>query len=109
MQRAAEGEKTHKPGSCEEAGGAAKKQQRCEGGVAAKPGKGAPKKEQARSNRVKGNDEGGGAAKTQHSKCPHQRERSKCKECGGSGICPHQRQRSRCKECGGGASAPTSA
>ena len=35
--------------------------------------------------------------------CPHQRQRSRCKECGGAGICQHQRQRSRCKE-GGGAS-----
>jgi len=35
--------------------------------------------------------------------CEHGRERSTCKECGGSGICEHGRQRSRCKECGGGA------
>ena len=27
--------------------------------------------------------------------------RSKCKECGGSGICEHGRVRSQCKECGG--------
>ena len=33
--------------------------------------------------------------------CQHQRIRSTCKECGGSGICPHQRRRSTCKECGG--------
>ena len=31
--------------------------------------------------------------------CPHQRQRSRCKECGGAGICQHQRIRSRCKEC----------
>jgi len=31
----------------------------------------------------------------------HQRERSTCKDCGGSGICEHQRRRSRCKDCGG--------
>ena len=31
--------------------------------------------------------------------CPHQRQRSKCKECGGASICPHQRRRSTCKEC----------
>jgi hypothetical protein len=44
-----------------------------------------------------------GAAKKKksHSVCPHQRERSKCNECGGAGICQLQRQRSRCKECGG--------
>ena len=33
--------------------------------------------------------------------CPHNRQRSKCKECGGSSICQHKRQRSQCKECGG--------
>ena len=32
--------------------------------------------------------------------CPHRRQRSQCKECGGSGICEHGRQRSQCKECG---------
>ena len=34
--------------------------------------------------------------------CPHGRERSLCKDCGGSGICEHGRQRCYCKECGGG-------
>ena len=34
--------------------------------------------------------------------CEHGRRRSQCKECGGSGICEHGRQRSKCKECGGG-------
>ena len=33
--------------------------------------------------------------------CPHSRERSRCKEWGGSSICVHGRRRSRCKECGG--------
>ena len=33
--------------------------------------------------------------------CPHGRQRSLCKECGGISICPHGRQRHRCKECGG--------
>ena len=33
--------------------------------------------------------------------CEHNRERSKCKECGGSSICEHNRQRITCKECGG--------
>ena len=36
------------------------------------------------------------------SACPHGRQRSKCKECGGSEICEHGRRRSKCKECGGG-------
>jgi len=34
--------------------------------------------------------------------CEHKRQRSKCKDCGGSSICEHQRQRSKCKDCGGG-------
>ena len=34
--------------------------------------------------------------------CPHGRQRSKCKECGGGGLCEHGRRRSLCKECGGG-------
>ena len=33
--------------------------------------------------------------------CPHGRQRSRCKECGGSGICEHGRLRYLCKECGG--------
>ena len=36
-------------------------------------------------------------------KCPHDRQRYYCKDCGGKGICEHGRQRSRCKECGGSA------
>ena len=39
----------------------------------------------------------------QNNSCPHGRQRSQCKECGGAGICEHGRVRSRCKECGGGA------
>ena len=35
-------------------------------------------------------------------KCEHGRERSRCKECGGSSICEHGRRRSNCKDCGGG-------
>jgi len=35
------------------------------------------------------------------SACPHGRQRSRCKECGGASICEHGRRRSRCKECGG--------
>jgi hypothetical protein len=34
--------------------------------------------------------------------CEHNRQRSTCKECGGSGICEHLRVRTTCKECGGG-------
>ena len=35
------------------------------------------------------------------SACPHGKQRSRCKECGGGGICEHGRVRSTCKECGG--------
>ena len=35
------------------------------------------------------------------SKCEHGRQKSQCKECGGSGICEHGRIKSTCKECGG--------
>lgn len=34
-------------------------------------------------------------------RCPHNRIKSYCKECGGSSICSHNRQKSQCKECGG--------
>ena len=33
--------------------------------------------------------------------CPHGRQRTRCKECGGGAICEHGRIRSMCKECGG--------
>ena len=35
-------------------------------------------------------------------RCEHGRERSRCKECGGSAICEHGRERRRCKQCGTG-------
>jgi len=35
-------------------------------------------------------------------KCPHGRQKSLCKECGGVGICTHGRIPCKCKECGGG-------
>ena len=34
-------------------------------------------------------------------KCEHNRQRSKCTECGGAGICEHNHRRFTCKECGG--------
>ena len=43
----------------------------------------------------------GRAAPTDMPPCPHGRQRSRCKECGGGGICEHGRQRYSCKECGG--------
>ena len=33
------------------------------------------------------------------SKCPHNRQKYFCKECGGGGICPHNRLKSKCKIC----------
>ena len=34
-------------------------------------------------------------------KCPHNRFKPYCKECGGSTFCPHGKRKSHCKECGG--------
>jgi len=33
--------------------------------------------------------------------CEHNREKYRCKECGGNGICEHDRRKSSCKICGG--------
>jgi hypothetical protein len=54
-----------------------------------------------REEGVGGAGAGGGAVKKGGAKCPHNRERSRCKPCGGSGICEHNRQRNQCKPCGG--------
>ena len=34
-------------------------------------------------------------------KCEHGRQRTLCKDCGGSGLCEHGREHRYCKECGG--------
>ena len=34
-------------------------------------------------------------------KCPHGKQKRKCKECGGKDICHHGRNKYYCKECGG--------
>ena len=34
--------------------------------------------------------------------CEHNRERTKCRDCGGGSICEHQQRRCRCVECEGG-------
>jgi len=78
-QQGQAGEKRKRPLS--EGAGTARKAQRGEG--------------------VGGAGGGGGAVKKGGGKCPHNRQRSKCKECGGASICEHNRQRSRCKDCGG--------
>ncbi len=54
-----------------------------------------------RGEGVGGAGAGGGAVKKGGGKCPHNRQRSHCKECGGVGICEHNRQRHKCKQCGG--------
>ena len=36
-------------------------------------------------------------------KCEHKRQKSRCKECGGSSFCEHKKQRRQCKDCGGSA------
>ena len=64
-------------------------------------GKGAKRK---RAPRTKGPCEHGVKPRSRCkvcSACPHGRQRSRCKECGGGSICEHGRIRSKCKECGG--------
>jgi len=39
--------------------------------------------------------------KREKNKCEHNREKSRCKDCGGSSICEHNRRKSQCKDCGG--------
>lgn len=34
-------------------------------------------------------------------KCPHGKQKSFCKDCGGSQICEHNKHKSQCKDCGG--------
>ena len=36
-----------------------------------------------------------------NNKCEHNKEKSKCKDCGGSSICIHNKQKYKCKDCGG--------
>jgi hypothetical protein len=48
-------------------------------------------RKQKRGEEVGGEGAGGGSVTNKRAiaKCPHNRERSKCKQCGGSGICEH--------------------
>jgi len=34
-------------------------------------------------------------------KCPHNKFKSKCIDCGGGSICEHKKRKIYCKECGG--------
>jgi len=43
----------------------------------------------------------GAARNRARSRCPHDRESIKFKECGGAGLCRYLHQRSTCKESGG--------
>ena len=36
-----------------------------------------------------------------YSKCEHGRQKSRCRDCGGSSICEHGKVKDRCRECGG--------
>ena len=45
-------------------------------------------------------------AKKTPKKCPHNRTKSKCKDCGGVGICEHGRRKERCRECKGSQICP---
>ena len=42
-----------------------------------------------------------GGARKERPKCSHGKQKSCCKECGGSGICSHGKDKRFCKECGG--------
>jgi hypothetical protein len=39
-------------------------------------------------------------------RCPHNRRRAQCKECGGSAICQHEKRKTECKQCAGVAPQP---
>jgi len=42
-----------------------------------------------------------GAGKMVHKRCEHNREKRKCKQCGGASICLHSHVKRMCKDCGG--------
>jgi hypothetical protein len=60
-------------------------------------------RKQQRGEEMGGEWAGGGAVKNKRvmAKCPHNRQRSQCKQCDGSSICEHNRRRNGCKQCGG--------
>ena len=43
----------------------------------------------------------GGKKKSRDKKCPHDRRRNTCRDCGGTSICEHNRMRGQCRDCGG--------
>jgi hypothetical protein len=60
-------------------------------------------RKQQRGEEVGGEGAGGSAMKNKRAiaKCTHNRQKSKCKQCGGGSICEHHHQRSKRKQCGG--------
>ena len=74
--------------------GAAAQEQQANDGAEQGEGSGAGERERQRPRVV-------GAPPRVRRKCEHNRQRSKCKDCGGASICQHNRQRSTCKDCGG--------
>ena len=46
-------------------------------------------------------DLGDDKEKKERKKCPHGKQKSRCKDCGGSEICTHDRVRYTCKDCKG--------
>ena len=50
--------------------------------------------EQQHEEGLGGRSASGEVAKKKRAKCPHNRPKSRCKQCGGSSICEHNRQRS---------------
>ncbi len=60
------------------------------------------KKREKESKHGQGSSRANGeAVKNKNAKCPQNCQRSRCKECGESGICEHNRTRKSCKQCGG--------
>ena len=45
-------------------------------------------REQDKKNRIK-------------NRCPHNKKKYNCIDCGGDGICPHKKKKQSCRECGG--------
>jgi len=39
--------------------------------------------------------------KQEENKCEHDKQRNRCKDCGGASICEHNKIRSQCRDCGG--------
>ena len=94
------GEKRRVRDACDTGWGeAAEEGPRGEGG-----GAGGEKLKDKRQKETKHKQEGfqgkGKEEAVENKKCPHNHQKSVCKNCGGSSICKHNRIRSGCKHCG---------